>query len=207
MEEPGRLQSVGSQRVRHDWAASLLPSLTATMYSSNTRTDVTTYALLKLQDENICRWSIREQWGLENIKGKMSALYFLMIFSSLANILKLLLFLCGSIPFQHVKESQMSKPIPAQAIRVPKLWGNVRLRGRSRSLTCPHERLSWLSLQGPYSLTLPCWYMSFPRLLSGTQWWKVCHQSEWAASQASSSSSGPVMQLNKGEATFIRSFT
>ena len=50
------------------------------------------------------------------MKGKMSALYFLMIFSSFANTLKLPLFLCGSIPFQHVKESQMSKPIPAQAI-------------------------------------------------------------------------------------------
>ena len=31
MEEPGRLQSLGSQRVRHDWAASLLQSLTATI--------------------------------------------------------------------------------------------------------------------------------------------------------------------------------
>lgn len=76
---------------------------------------------------------------------------------------------------------------------------------RPKSLTCSRELISWLWPPCPYSLAPQCWCVSFPGLLSGTQWWRVCHRSEWAVSQASSFSWVPVMQLNKKEVTGIRS--
>ena len=51
MEEPGRLQSMGSQRIRHDWATSL--SLTSVQGSSLT-SDLNSLIILRGIDFSVC---------------------------------------------------------------------------------------------------------------------------------------------------------
>lgn len=101
----------------------------------------------------------------------------------------------------------MTEPIPPKFIGNCKGLSNaedISMEGLPMSLTCFHEPLSSLLLQGPCSLAPRCWCEHFPGLLSGTQWWKGSHRSETAASQTSSSFLVPAMQLQKEEATCVR---
>lgn len=112
----------------------------------------------------------------------------------------------GAFHSSMSKSLMWFKPIPAKCITQSHTfhWGNLWCRGSPKSLTCFRELFSLLLPQSPCSLIPRCWCVSFPGLLSGTRWWTVCHQSVWAASQTSSFSSVPAMQLNMGEATFMR---
>ena len=74
LEEPGRLQSMGSQRVRHDWATSL-PLLTLNLYQiirlSKSRMSIWfVFVFLTTLNALPCRCSRNAQWMNESFESK-----------------------------------------------------------------------------------------------------------------------------------------